>query len=137
MASPDGAGTGGLRRSRFTGNSVPDCDRRRADRAGDPGLVGAWFCQGASAMPLRNIAIFGVVAVLIIAYVAWTRNMQKPAVDRTQTEAPTTGSSSGTPPSGDATGGAPPSGVAEAPPPVVQSGSDPGLVWKVPEGWTD
>ena len=30
-------------------------------------------------MSLRNIAIFGIVAVLIIAYVAWTRNTQKPA----------------------------------------------------------
>ena len=88
-------------------------------------------------MPVRSIAIFGIVAVLIIAYVAWTRNMQKPAVDQTQTEAPATGSPPATPPPGDASGGMPQGGAGEARPPVVQSGSNPGLAWQVPAGWSD
>ena len=88
-------------------------------------------------MPLRNIAIFGIVAVLIIAYVAWTRNMQRPApAGQTQTEEPATGSAPQMPPSGDASGGMPPSG-GQAQPPVVQSASNPGIAWKVPGDWTD
>ena len=87
-------------------------------------------------MSLRNIAVFGVVAVLIIAYVAWTRNMQHPATGQTQAEEPATGTTPGMPPSGDASGGLPQGGRGEAQPPVVESGSNPGIAWKVPARWT-
>lgn len=87
-------------------------------------------------MQLKNLAILGFVAVLIIAYVAWTRNMQRPATGQTQTEAPADGVSPGMPPPGDASGGTP-QGGGEARPPVVQSGSNPGLAWNVPAQWTD
>ena len=89
-------------------------------------------------MSLRNIAIFGIVAVLIIAYVAWTRNTQKPAPgvmpQQTQSQAP----GEATAPPGDASA-MPPSGAAtpEAQPPVIQTATNPGLAWKVPGGWTD
>ncbi len=92
-------------------------------------------------MSTKNIAILGIVAVLIIAYVAWTRNTQKPAPAPAQTEAPAPGGNAGMPPAGDASGGMPPSGAA--PPsgggqqPVVQSASNPRLAWTVPSGWTD
>jgi len=34
-------------------------------------------------------------------------------------------------------GGVPQGGSGEARPPVVQSGSNPGLAWRVPAGWSD
>ena len=43
-------------------------------------------------MLLKIFAVLGTVAVLIIAYVAWTRNTQKPAPTPMQTEAPEAGS---------------------------------------------
>ncbi len=87
-------------------------------------------------MSLKTIAILGIVAVLIIAYVAWTRNMQRPAAGQAQTEAPAPGSTSEMPP-GDASGGAPQAGPGESHPPVVQSGSNPGIAWTVPGRWAD
>ena len=92
-------------------------------------------------MSLKNIALFGIIAVLILAYVAWTRNTQKPA-SPTQTEAPAVGEAQGMPPAGDATGGdqggMPPGGAPpQAQPPMVESATNPGLAWSVPSGWTD
>ena len=92
-------------------------------------------------MSLKNIALFGIIAVLILAYVAWTRNTQKPA-SPTQTEAPAVGEAQGMPPAGDATGGdqggMPPGGAPpQAQPPIVESAANPGLAWSVPSGWTD
>jgi hypothetical protein len=90
-------------------------------------------------MSMRNIAVIGVIAVLIIAYVAWTRNTQKPATgpmaaqQQSATEAPQ-GDAGGTPP------GMPPASEppqAQAAPPTIETGTNPGLAWTVPSGWAD
>jgi hypothetical protein len=89
-------------------------------------------------MFLRIFAVLGTVTVLIIAYVAWTRNTQKPAPTPMQTEAPEAGSAPASPPPGDASSGAPQGGASGgAVPPVVRSASDPGLEWTAPKGWTN
>jgi hypothetical protein len=87
-------------------------------------------------MSLRNIAVLGTVAVLIIAYVAWTRNTQKPAPGvMPQQVAPSAGEPAA---GGDGAGTMPPSAAApEAQPPVIETATNPGLAWKVPAGWTD
>ena len=85
-------------------------------------------------MSLRPLAILGIVAVLIIAYVAWTRNLQRPA-GVVESPSPAGGASGEMPPSVD-TAGTQGSGTAEPHAPLVQSGADPGLVWHVPPGWT-
>ncbi len=91
-------------------------------------------------MSMKNIAMLGIVAVLIIAYVAWTRNTQKPAAGVTpQQTAPQAGEQTpSAPPPGDASGGMPPAGAqGQAPAPMVESGTNPGLAWTPPSGWTD
>jgi len=88
-------------------------------------------------MSTRNIAVIGVIAVLIIAYVAWTRNTQKPATGPMAAQQQAAGEA----PPADA-GGAPPTmppaGDAAAPAqPTIETGTNPGLAWNVPAGWTD
>ena len=87
-------------------------------------------------MLLRIVAIAGIVAVLIIAYVGWTRNMQRPATAAIPTEAPEAGAPQTMPTVTDplAAGGAAPRG-ANARVPVVESASNPGLDWSVPPTW--
>ncbi len=87
-------------------------------------------------MLLRIVAIAGIVAVLIIAYVGWTRNMQRPATAAMQTEAPAAGATDAMPPATDpSAGGAPAPSGDPARVPVVESASNPGIDWNVPASW--
>lgn len=75
----------------------------------------------------RTVAVLGTIVVLIIAYVAWTRYMQRPAM------APAAEAPAPMPES------APEAGSPEpgSEPPHVESATDPGVAWKVPARWTD
>lgn len=87
-------------------------------------------------MSLRIIAVFGIVAVLIIAYVGWTRNMQHPATAAMQPEPQASAAPEAAPPAGEPSAGtAPAPGASPAPAPVVESGNNPGLAWSVPATW--
>jgi hypothetical protein len=87
-------------------------------------------------MSLRIIAVFGVVAVLIIAYVGWTRNMQRPATAAVQTEPPAAGAPEAMPPATEPSKSvAPATGNDAARIPVVESATNPGLEWTVPPTW--
>lgn len=88
-------------------------------------------------MSLRNIAIFGVVAVLIIAYVAWTRNTEKPAAGVMPQQTQSQAQGEAAMPQGDASAMPPAAAPGEAQPPVIETGTNPGLAWNVPAGWTD
>ena len=69
-------------------------------------------------MSLRRIVVVVVVALAVLAFVAWNRS-QQPVPPPASEPAPE--ASSG--------------GLPESHPPVETP--DPGLVWKVPAGWTD
>ena len=87
-------------------------------------------------MSLRTIAVIGIATVIIIAYVGWTRNMQRPAPAAMQTEAPASGAPEAMPPAAESSGGeATAPGAANARVPVVESGTNPGLDWNVPSTW--
>ena len=86
-------------------------------------------------MSLRIVSVIGVFAVLIIAYVAWTRNTVHPATAAIQGQTPGASAPEAMPPAGDPATGAP--GMPGAQPPVIESGTNPGLAWSVPSTWTN
>ncbi len=87
-------------------------------------------------MSLRIIAVIGIVAVLIIAYVGWTRNMQHPATAAMQTETPAAGSPDAMPPATNPSAGGAVGPGGETPRvPVVESATNPGIDWSVPASW--
>lgn len=87
-------------------------------------------------MSLRIIAVIGIVAVLIIAYVGWTRNMQHPATAAMQTDKPAEDAPDAMPPATDPSAGGATGPGGEAPRvPVVESATNPGIDWNVPASW--
>jgi hypothetical protein len=83
---------------------------------------------------LRNVTIVVVVAIGILAYVAWTRNTQKAAPEAAGGGASATaqgGMPPQMPPAGSAGGMPPQGGMPEAPT------TSPGVKWDVPRHWTD
>ncbi len=79
-------------------------------------------------MSLRGITVVIVLAVGVLAYVAWNRNTEKPPASAASGSAETS-------PAPEPPGSTGPDGGAETP--MVQTATNPGLQWDVPKRWTD